>query len=232
MKSKVCILSVLLLFVSANAALFADEDAKKELKKMYDYHCKQSSDIRDHVPVLKNLANECTSVMEIGIRSMVSTWGVLQGLSENGASHRRYIGVDLNYPPVETFALALRLAESNDIDFNFLKQNDMEINVQDMKSVDMLFIDSLHTYCHLLYELEKFSPKVNKYISMHDTSEPWGIYDDNTYTGNYSEYPAHYDRIKRGLWMAVEDFLSKHPEWVLLERRFNNHGFTILKRIA
>ena len=33
----------------------------------------------------------------------------------------------------------------------------------------------MHTYCHLSYELDTFSPKVRKYIAMHDTSEPWAI---------------------------------------------------------
>jgi cephalosporin hydroxylase len=102
----------------------------------------------------------------------------------------------------------------------------------EIPSTDLLFIDSLHTYCHLTYELEKFSPHVRKYIAMHDTSEPWGTVDDTEYGGDYSEYPAAFDREKRGLWAAVEDFLSRHPEWRLLERRLNNHGFTVLERVS
>jgi len=94
----------------------------------------------------------------------------------------------------------------------------------------LLFIDSLHTYCHLTYELEKFSPKVSKYIAMHDTSWDPTI-DDPAYYGDYSEYPPEYDRTKRGLWPAVVDFLKRHPEWTLHERRLNNYGFTILKRV-
>lgn len=67
---------------------------------------------------------------------------------------------------------------------------------------------------------------------MHDTSAPWGDRDDTEYHGDYSEYPASFDRNKRGLWPAVEDFLANHKEWKLLERRFNNHGLTILERVA
>ena len=38
--------------------------------------------------------------------------------------------------------------------------------------------------------------------------------------------------ICTGLWPAVEDFLEKHPEWVLHERYTNNNGLTILKRVC
>jgi hypothetical protein len=100
----------------------------------------------------------------------------------------------------------------------------------DIEPTELLFIDSLHTYAHLTYELEKFSPKATKYIAMHDTSAPWGDTDDDEYHGDYSEYPPEIDRTKRGLWPAVLDFLNKHPEWTLKERRENSHGLTILQR--
>ncbi len=206
-----------------------DSPAKNRLKHLYERHCNERSDINEHVPVLRDLAKQCGSVVEIGLRTMVSSWGILQGLSENSENERSYLGIDLSYPPKETFDQATALSAGNGIDFQFLKANDMEI---DINPTDMLFIDSLHTYCHLSYELEKFSPKVRKFIAMHDTSAPWGDQDDDAYNGNYSEYPAAINRNKRGLWPAVEDFLACHPEWELLARRFNNHGFTILQRVA
>ncbi len=214
------------------SGLSAKTRDKAELRRLYEHHCRESSDIVDHIPVLRQLSQECSSVVEIGVRSMVSTWGIFQGLSESAASTRSYLGIDLVYPPTNTFNTAQRLAEANGISFQFWQINDMTINVADMGSIDMLFIDSLHTYCHLTYELEKFCPIVRKYITLHDTSEPWGNGDDNTYFGDYSEYPAEYDRCKRGLWPAVVDFLARHPEWILQERRLNCHGFTILKRVA
>ena len=112
--------------------------------------------------------------------------------------------------------------------FNFLQANDFLI---DLEPTDMLFIDSWHTYRHLTYELETFSPKVSKYIAMHDTSPPWGYQDEPFYQGFIPEYPAHINLEKRGLWPAVEDFLSNHPEWVLKKRYLNNCGFTILERV-
>jgi hypothetical protein len=201
---------------------------ESELENLYKEKCYSPSDINEHLPLLKDLAKQCESVVEIGVRNMVSTWGILKGLSENVSSRRSYLGIDLMHPPQEIFCRAKSLAEKSGIAFNFLEANDMQIEID---AVDMLFIDSLHTYCHLTYELEKFSPKVLKFIAMHDTSEPWGDRDDTGYEGDYSEYPFLHDKSKKGLWPAVVDFLERHPEWVLVERRMNNHGFTILKRI-
>jgi cephalosporin hydroxylase len=213
-----CILALALSFTISSFGL--------ELKEQYDRACSTPSDINEHVPVLRSLARECTSVVEIGLRTMVSSWGILQGLSENSSIPRSYLGIDIDAPPPEILGLARRLAESNEIAFRFWQANDLTIDIQ---PTEMLFIDSLHTYCHLTYELETFSPKVSKYIAMHDTS--WGNdEDESAYHGDYTEYPFEYDRTKKGLWPAVKDFLERHPEWVLHERLLNNYGLTVLKR--
>ncbi|NGX47842.1 MAG: hypothetical protein K1000chlam3_01227 [Chlamydiae bacterium] len=146
--------------------------------------------------MLRELAMECSSVVEIGLRRMVSSWGILQGLAENPANTRNYIGIDIASPSPEHLRLARKLANANGISFHFWMKNDMNVEIP---PVEMLFIDSLHTYCHLTYELEKFSPQVSKYIAMHDTSKPWGDIDDTAYGGDYSEYPSSIDRSKSGL---------------------------------
>lgn len=218
----------LLVFLACISVCAENNDAQLELRQRYERACHEPSDINEHVPILYSLARECSSVVEIGLRTMVSSWGILQGLSENPSSSRSYLGIDIDRPPAEILSASRRLAAQNGIVFRFLQANDMRV---DIEPAQMLFIDSLHTYCHLTYELEKFSPKIGKYIAMHDTSFPWGNLDDSSYIGNCSEYPPEYDRSKRGLWPAIEDFLQRHPEWVLQERYFNNHGFTILKRV-
>lgn len=204
-----------------------DIPAFVELNSQFDRACREETPMHEHVPVLKNLAMQCSSVVEIGIYDMVSSWGILRGLAESHAPSRSYVGIDIRRPPEDILNLAQNIAEKCDISFKFIEQNDMEI---DIEPAELLFIDSLHTYSHLSYELEKFSSKITKFIAMHDTSDPWGSRDDDAYTGDYSEYPSSINTAKRGLWNAVTDFLAKHPEWELYERRFNCYGFTILKR--
>jgi len=218
-----------IVFLLFSTSLFGTELVQSELRQKYESACWESSDINEHLPTLRSLAIECSSVVEIGLRTMVSTWGILQGLADNPLTSRSYLGIDIERPASETLNLAQRLAEGNGISFQFLQANDMDI---DIEQTDLLFIDSLHTYCHLTYELETFSPKVNKYISMHDTTFSNETIDDLGYIGDYSEYPPEYDRTKRGLWPAIVDFLERHPEWTLYQRYTNNYGFTILRRAS
>lgn len=219
--------SKILLFISLSFAVksIAHPTTQTELKNKYTLACLTPSDINEHVYVLRSLAKECGSVTEIGLRSMASSWGLLLGLSENTLPSRSYLGIDLEIPPLEILNEAKYLAKGNGISFEFWHANDMDVEIE---QTDLLFIDSLHTYCHLMYELEKFSSKVSKYIVMHDTNLE--DLDCTAYCGNYSEYPPEYSRSKKGLWPAVVDFLHDHPEWALYDRRMNNYGLTILKR--
>lgn len=198
------------------------------LLSMHNKYLTIESDIYQHLPTLRNLAKECNSVTEIGVRSMVSTWSLLLGLSENRKSTNTYVAIDIERPPEDKLALAQKLARKNNLKFNFIHDNDMNINIA---PTDLLFIDSMHTYAHLTYELEKFSPQALRYIALHDTSAPWDVIDETCYHGDFSEYPEWIDRNKRGLWEAVVDFLDRHPEWVLKERYTNNHGLTIMERV-
>jgi hypothetical protein len=226
---RICMKTTLLslIWVTFFCPCGAIEDAWQQLKEQYAIHCLLPSDIHEHLPPLRRIARECASVTEIGVRSMVSTWGLLLGLAENHKNKHSYVGIDLGLPPAGIFSLAQELAEKNGIAFYFVQGNDMDITI---KPTDLLFIDTLHTYAHLTYELEKFSPMARKYIAMHDTSQPHGSINDRSYKGDYSEYPTFIDRNKHGLWQAVTDFLERHPEWMLLERHTNNHGLTVLKR--
>lgn len=233
-KRNVWILNLICL-LTVKGHLFAshlvDAVEEKTLNNIYEFYAglsPQYCDIGEHMIHLKQLAVECPIVTEIGLGHVISTWGLLQGLSENRSKNRSYTGIDIRYPPADNLLLAKELAEKNGISFGFRLGNDLYL---DIEPTDLLFIDSMHTYSHLMYELEKFSPVVSKYIAMHDTSEPWGDLDDAEYVGDYSEYPESIDRNKRGLWNAVVDFLANHPEWALVERYTNCHGFTILKRV-
>ncbi|HSX12958.1 MAG TPA: hypothetical protein VLE96_00845 [Chlamydiales bacterium] len=227
MKKLICLLFLLTLSNHISASLPAEE-AKLELQNQYTIHCLLPSDINEHLPALRRIASECDSVVELGVRNVVSSWGLILGLSENCSLHRSFLGVDLGYPQPHVYDLVKELTEANGIAFDFWQANDMDI---DIEPVDFLFIDTLHTYAHLSYELEKFSSKARKYIGMHDTSQTFEYRDCLSYEGNKSEYPVFIDRNKKGLWPAVQDFLSRHPEWTLHERYENNNGLTILRRV-
>ncbi|HVW99415.1 MAG TPA: hypothetical protein VHA52_03100 [Candidatus Babeliaceae bacterium] len=198
-----------------------------ELREQYHIHYYRPSDIHEHLPVFRKYAQECSSIVELGVRNIVSTWGFLLGLAESPHPQRSYIGVDIGRATADILALAHRLTTENGISFQFWEKNDMDIEIAE---TDLLMVDTLHTYAHLTYELEKFSPKIRSYIIIHDTSHTFEYRDCLSYTGDYSEYPPSIDRSKHGLWPAVVDFLHRHPEWSLHERHLNNNGLTVLKR--
>jgi hypothetical protein len=200
--------------------------ARFELEEFYSFHCHRPSDIHEHLPTLRKYAKECSTVVELGVRNVVSTWGLVLGLAESSAQERSYIGIDIDVPTPKIFKLVSELAPENGVSFQYLLANDMDIEICE---TDLLFIDTLHIYAQLRYELEKFCPQVRKYIIMHDTTS----YDYSnclSYQGDYSEYPTDISRTKRGLWPAIEDFLESHPEWRILKRYSNNNGLTVLVR--
>lgn len=213
------------LLIFLNSAVFG---ANTELTVLYDYYRDTPSDINEHIPVLKTLAKECGSIAEIGTGSIAATWGLLMGLSESESPSPSFFEIQSRTPPLEKLYLTKYLALDNGIKYRYLETGDIHFELAE--SVDMLFIDGIHTYCHLTNQLQKLSPKVYKYIVMHDTSPPWGYANDTEYRGNYSEFPPHIDRTKKGLSQAVDDFLAKNPGWIIAERRMNNHGLTVLTR--
>jgi|688.fasta_scaffold291541_2 hypothetical protein len=200
----------------------------RELQGLCKFQERGPGDIHEHLKHLRRISSECASVMELGVRGMVSTYGVLAGLDLSKAPNKSYIGVDLFFPPVNTYRRLEKNAKKSKISFEFIVKDDAFL---DPIEVDMLFIDTLHTYAQLTFELEKFSPYVKKYITMHDTDAPWGFEDEPYPYGNSHDfYPKWIDKTKRGLLAAADDFLERHPEWELAERYTNCHGFTVLKR--
>jgi hypothetical protein len=220
MKKNVC--RVLILNILCALNLFG---VSEKIEHQYQNAYRNPCDINEHVQTLEKYASKVSSVTEIGLRGMVSTWGLLHGLGRSSAPEKSYLGIDITSPLAYRLNLARSIAKEEGISFSFWKKNDMKVS---LPSTDLLFIDSLHTYAHLTYELNTFSPFVKYYILLHDTSGPWGTRDE--VKTDYSKYPSYVDRSKQGLWSAVEDFLAAHPEWSLRERYINNNGMTVLER--
>ncbi len=183
-----------------------------------------------HSSALRKLAAQCSSVIEIGTYEMASAFSILVGLSECRAASRSFLGIDCAIRSVKKLNQAKEWAEKENITFRFLQINDLDL--PQLEQTEFLHIDSSHTYRHLSYELETFSPNVSRYILMHDTSPPWGNRDENENISqsDLERYPAWIDREKRGLWPAVQDFLARHSEWEIQERCEIAAGYTILER--
>jgi len=193
----------------------------------YNFKCNQKSDINEHLPTLCELARECDSVIELGVRGVVSSWAFAMGLPEGS----RMFMNDLE--PCNASPLIRAAKNEKNIDATFVKGSDLEIDLPE--PADLVFIDTWHIYGQLKRELARYEPLAKKYIVMHDTTVDewegetirlgWNAEEQSKQTG----WPV--EEITKGLWPAVDEFLRKNEgKWELKKRYFNNNGLTILER--
>lgn len=180
-------------------------------------HCHKPSDIHEHMPTLKMYANECDTVVEMGVRGIVSTYAFLM------SNCKKLTSIDIADPSVhggniqEIYDIAL----SAGIDFKFIQSDTLKVEIE---PTDLLFIDTLHAYDQLKQELALHANKAKKYIIMHDTVT-FGEY------GHTAEDPANRYANVKGLNFAIQEFLEAHRnEWAYDRIYYNCNGLTVLKR--
>lgn len=208
-----------------------------QLKSRYDSARTTISDIFIHLPVLKAFASCCTSVLELGTRECVSSWGVLMGLVANPYApsyEKSHIANDLAYHPnVEEIQ---RIAKTLGVNYKFIEKNDLFLDSNDipLPHIDMVFIDTWHVYGQLRRELEKFAPFTKKYIVMHDTEvdgirgESIRLNQDVDAQAAMSGFTA--DEVCTGLIQAIDEFIVANKDWFILMSIPECNGLTILAR--
>jgi len=202
----------------------------KKLINKYNYYCKLSSDINEHLPTLYKYAKECESVIELGVRSVVSSYALIYGLISNNKLNKKILLNDIT--PCNINEL-LSITNNLSIQVNYKWINDLDLNINE--NYDLTFIDTWHVYGQLKRELDKFSKITNKYIIMHDTTidELLGetIRRNMNAEKQSKETGIPISEINKGLWPAIEEFLSNNKNWKIKERFTNNNGLTILEKI-
>lgn len=163
-----------------------------------------TSDINEHVADLYHLACECSTVVELGVRTGVSTRAFL--LADVALTS---YDIQLDFRVQNLFNQAVKLGKP----VRYIQANVLEI---DIPQTDLLFIDTIHTYEQLSAELARHGNQAKKYIVFHDT-----------YTfGLRGENPSDL----RGLITAIMEFLIENPAWKVKLHKTNNNGLTVLTR--
>jgi hypothetical protein len=193
------------------------------LENKFNQLCLSPSDINEHLPVIRDCAKECETIIELGVRVPISTFALMMG------KPKKLTSVDLLHPnhfPGGDYELKLayEYAKQENIDFSFVLNDSISYSFD---KCDLLFIDTWHTYRQLVSELIIHQQKVTKYIILHDTTT-YAVEDEANWAR--SPEPNFEGEIKKGLWTAVEDFLLHFPDWELHKRYTNNNGLSILKR--
>lgn len=187
-----------------------------EILKIYEQKCRNNSDINEHLPVLRDYALKCDVIVELGVRSIVSTWAFL------AATPKKLISVDIihpsnyiNHDPYGcNIELVNKLSEENGIKFQFIESNSITANIPEC---DMIFFDTLHTYNQLKAELSAHSHKSKKYLIFHDTVS---FADKGEING------------EEGIAKCITEFLNSNADWKVDKILTNNNGLTILKKVV
>ena len=193
-------------------------DLEQKINELY----RTPSDINEHIPIIIKYGQECDHITEMGVRSILSTWGWLASNPQE-----KLICYDLHNPSKwgGDIQSIYDTAEVYGINFEFVEANVLEIEIEE---TDLLFIDTWHHYNQLKAELKKHSHKVKKYICFHDTTS-YEHKSEPTTSENAFREELVWDK---GLWDAVTEFLDNNKDtWKLKERHTNNNGFTIIERV-
>lgn len=178
------------------------------LQDLYVAACDTPSDINEHLPDLAGLAAECGVVVELGVRTGVSTTALLYGLSKSESRSLRWLhSYDIN----DCFnqRLASAIADQK-LAWKFHQSNSLTAVIP---ACDLLFIDTWHVARQLYAELREHHEKVRRWIVLHDT-QTFGV---------------HGEDGGQGLNIAVDEFLREYPDWHIVEVKTNNNGLTILE---
>lgn len=176
------------------------------IEYFYNKRCEQKSDINEHLPTLYDLAKECKTIAEFGVRTVVSSFAFAHARPE------KLICVDIEkHQNIDPF-LEICKKENINVEFHLCDSRKFI-----MESVDLIFIDTLHTYTQLKEELEVLGNKAKKYLVFHDTITFGNTNEHNMDTGE-----------KKGLVPAISEFLKQNKNWKELKTYSNNNGLTIL----
>jgi hypothetical protein len=193
----------------------------KTLDQIFQEKKEYPSDINEHLDTFRKYSEQCESVIEMGVRGIVSTWGFMMG------KPKKMVGIDITHPSEFGGNLneVYQIARENDIHYEFRLQNTLTCEIEEC---DLLFIDTWHDFLHLKKELYRHHTKVKKFLIFHDTAtfafkdEP--LYDD--YVNEREE-----TNLPKGLVSAINEFCLNNPHWHLHERYANNNGITVLKNL-
>ena len=174
-----------------------------KLQEEYVNACNESTDINEHIPFLYQLAKECDSIVEFGVRTGKSTRAFLY----SGTPLKSY-DLELNSELEDLFFYTKQQGQ----DVDYIHANVLEINIE---PVDLLFIDTWHVHDQLKQELKLHGNKANKYIVFHDTFTFGLVGEDGG----------------MGLIPAIMEFLMENSHWHVKYFFTNNNGLTVLERI-
>lgn len=133
------------------------------IEKKYQKLLKTPSDINLNFPMIRESVEPGDTVVELGVRNCVSTWALLAG------KPREMLSVDVVMPPDKVLTEVGETARKEGIKWRFVHEDSTVVFIPE---IDVLFVDTLHLYSHVVKELWRHSEQVRKRIIFHDYAIP------------------------------------------------------------
>jgi hypothetical protein len=171
------------------------------LDQVYEWTKSQPRDMETHMDRFRELASKCNHVTAMVKRK---EWDVTL-LAGRPNTLRVYT--------TEPNAVHEKLKTiCNGTDYKSIPGD--SLSVSEIEETDLLVIHTVHQADHLYAELERFAPKVRRWILLRST----GVY------GEIGEPEGP------GLFPAMRRYLRAHPEWSVIEHNADQYGYTLLSR--
>ncbi len=165
--------------------------------------------IGHYMNVLKELSENCDTIIELGINEVNSTWAFMMNrpkkitcvdlqLKTRHRNHLYHTTPHLCNPWLDK---AIELAKQENIELVIIEGDSRKV---DLEPADMMFIDTEHSYECLKQELTLHGPKIKKYIAIHDTE-------------------LYHEEL-----VAIEEFIAENTDWSIKMKYTSRPGLTIL----
>ena len=138
-----------------------DWDSDSLIDLYYSYMSEEDHSSWYLVDLMK-LAYECDTITEIGMFQGHSISAFLR------TRPKKLTGYDIDISPINANTFN-RLCPKN-TELHFKQDNSLTMDVID--ECDLLFIDSVHSYEHVIQELTRHGNQAQKFIVVHDTNYP------------------------------------------------------------
>lgn len=201
-------------------------EAPQHIRNRYASLLQEKSNIAQHLPGLRALAEQCEAVTEFGTQTGRSACAFLMA---QPASLRCY---DLQW--TGNFLALLQPGTGRTI---VERHQGNILELKNLPTTDLLLIDSTHTFEHVAHELRLARDSVRRWICLHDTMScgEVGILREREGMPGVDYFQTRKrseGQYTKGIMPAIVGFLAASPGWKVLRHDTFNNGMMYLERTS
>lgn len=171
------------------------------IEDAYQFVRKVPRDFDQHMPKLRELADQCEHVTEFSIRR--------ESCIALCASKAKTI---ISRNSEQTDPLMMQIQQALGVR---LQHFDRNVTPPDIFETDLLFLNTVHTGERVMQQLQSYAKFVKRYIVLHNTQ----IYGERGEDGQI------------GIMVAARGFMRSNPEWSVVYHTIDQYGLTVLSRL-